>query len=290
MAADDPGPVTERPAPTRRVRPVAPERARRPAPPAPPSSGGSHFWQALAIIALIVATAGWTATGMLLLRGDSTGTADIPTDTADPNAGADSSASPIPISHDVPDLEVRLPTAVNGTTLGTMSWTGDNFFDTNPWSTSMQAFLASKGLTDPDLQIAQAVDPGMGTDPNALDLFVYTYRAKGISPTDLRDAIIAGWKADTPELVVSDMTIDGRQVKKGDFGTNYEASYWYVTDDLVFDIQTTDESLVAKAIEAIPKAGASSAPAPSGSGAAPSHSAAPAGSPAASRAASPSPS
>ena len=82
-------------------------------------------------------------------------------------------------------------------------------------------------------------------------------------------------------------------ITKGDFGTNYEASYWYVTDDLVYDIQTTDESLVAKAIEAIPKAGASSAPAPSGSGAAPSHSAAPAASPAASAAppaASPSPS
>ena len=280
MAVNDPGPVTERPAPTRRVRPVAPERARRPAPPPPPSSGGSHFWQALAIIALIVATAGWTATGMLLLRGDNTGTGDIPTDSADVGVGPEDSSSPepVPIVHDVPDLEARLPTTVNAVTLGTMSWTGDHFFDENPWSTSMQAFLAGKGLTDPDLQIAQAVDPGMGTDPNALDLFVYTYRAKGISPTDLRDAIIAGWKADTPELVTSQVTIDGKPVIKGDFGTNYEASYWYVTEDLVYDIQTTDESLVAKAIEAIPKAGASSAPAPSGSGAAPSHSPSPAAS------------
>ena len=131
MAANDPGPVTERPAPTRRVRPVAPERTRRPAPPTPPSSGGSHFWQALAIIALIVATAGWTATGMLLLRGDNTGTGDIPTGSADVGAGPEDSSSPapIPISHDVPDLEVRLPTAVNGTTLGPMSWTGDHFFE-----------------------------------------------------------------------------------------------------------------------------------------------------------------
>jgi hypothetical protein len=239
---------------------------------------------------LIVATAGWTATGMLLLRSDNTGTGDIPSDSADLGDGTDSSASPepVPIVHDVPDLEARLPTTVDATTLGTMSWTGDHFFDENPWSTSMQAFLAAKGLTDPDLQIAQAVDPGMGTDPNALDLFVYVYRAKGITPTDLRDAIIAGWKADTPELVVTDVTIDGKQVKKGDFGTNYEASYWYVTDDLVYDIQTTDESLVGKAIAALPKAGASGTPAPSGSGVAPSHSASPTAS--AAPVASPSPS
>ena len=125
-----------------------------------------------------------------------------------------------------------------------------------------------KGLTDPDLQIAQAVDPGMGTDPNAsTSSFTPTGRRRHL-PDRLRDAIIAGWKADTPSSSMSRGDIDGEAVTKGDFGTKYEASYWYVTETSSYDIQTTDESLAARPIEAIPKAGASSAPAPSGSGAA----------------------
>src|SRR5215218_5563112 len=75
------GYVRERGTQSRRLRPGPPDRGRYPADPrdkpgapGPSASAGSagsdspRFWQILAIVAIILATAGWTAAAMLIIR------------------------------------------------------------------------------------------------------------------------------------------------------------------------------------------------------------------------------
>ena len=112
--------MRERGTQSRRVRDISVEPVRRPG---PPPRGGTNFWQALAIVALIAATAGWTTVAVLALRGPA-GAAAVASE--DPNASADASTAPDVPSHDVPALEAFLPTSVKGTALDAQSVTGDD--------------------------------------------------------------------------------------------------------------------------------------------------------------------
>ena len=61
-------------------------------------------------------------------------------------------------------------------------------------------------------------------------------------------------------MKVTEATIAGKAVQKGDFGSEGVDSYWYIEGDHVFDVETADESVAAAALEAIPGSGASAAP------------------------------
>lgn len=263
--------MRERGVQSRRVRPgpVVPGRT-----PGPPQRGGGNFWQAVAIIALIAATAGWTTVAVLALRpGPSAeAVASDSLDSFDPNASDNTgSEPPVADTHDVPALEAALPTALTGTALQVQSWKGDGVLTDDAWSTSMTTFLTSSGKTAADLQVAQAYDPNQ-----ALDGSIGVYRVVGLPATAVRDALIQAWKGDYPDMKVSDLVLGGATVTKGDFGADTIASYLYLRGDLVYDIETTDEKVATAAIAALPAPGASGAPAPSGS---PKASVAPAASP-----------
>ncbi len=165
-------------------------------------------------------------------------------------------------SHDVADLEALLPAALNGTSLIRESWTGDTILGDDSWSTSMTTFLTSSGKTAADLQASQAYDQAGG-----LDLSAGVFRVAGLGGEALRDAMIAAWKGDYPDLKTASTTIGGLAVTTGDFGDGGIAAYWFVRDGVVFDIESGDPAIAAAALAALPVSGEPVSPVPSaGSG------------------------
>ncbi len=258
--------MRERGVQSRSVRPGPVEPNQRPDP-APGS--GTNVWQVIAIIALLVATAGWTTVAVIAIRPAAQATVATPLPSDDPNAVDPSAVDPSapPDSHDAPALEALLPTQLSGAVLDVQSWNGDAWLALDP---SLTDFLKTAGKTSTDLTVAQAYDPtGVFTGTMGI------YKVTGVEPAMLRDALLAAWKGDSTDLKVSTVKIAGKDVTKGDFGPDINASFLYLRDGAVYDIETSDEAVVAAALAAIGNPGASGAPA---SSAAPGGSAAPAAS------------
>jgi hypothetical protein len=250
--------VRERGVQSRRVRPGQVEPVRRPGPPRGPSGG--NFWQVLAIIALIAATAGWTTVGVLALRPGPSAEAEIPEESIDPFPSEDAEEPSFDDTHDAVELEPLLPTTLSGTALQVQSWDGDGLLTDDPWSMSMTAFLTAACKVPADLQVAQSYDPNQ-----AIDASIGVYKADGVDPTALRDALIDAWKGDYPEMKVSQVDLGGKDVTKGDFGEDTITSYLYIRDDVVYDIESSDETIATTALAALPEPSRSGAPAASAS-------------------------
>lgn len=242
--------MRERGAQSRRGRPESAEPIHRPAPPA----RGVNGWQAVAIVALIAATAGWTTVAVLALR-DPSPAAVIPIETIDPNATDEPTEAPFVAPHDIPELEALVPAELTGTALQRQSWDGNVFLTDDAWSTSMNAFLTKAGKSPPDLQVAQAYDPDQ-----VLDASVWVYRVTGAKGAAVQDALIAAWKGDYPDMTVSQVTLEGKEVTKAGFGEDTPSSYLYLRGDLVYDIEAADDKVAIAALAALPVAGASSTP------------------------------
>jgi hypothetical protein len=246
--------VRERGVQSRRVRPGQVEPVRKPGP--PPQRSGGNFWQVLAIVALIAATAGWTTVAVLALRPAPSAEAGVPTDSFDPNASADAEVPPVADTHDAVELESLLPTTLSGTALQAQSWNGDGLLTDDPWSASMTAFLTAACKVPADLHVAQSYDPNQ-----ALDVSVGVYHVDGVAATALRDALIAAWKGDYPDMTVTQVTLGGKDVTKGDFGADTITSYLYIRDDKVFDIESSDEAIATTALAGLSATDGSPAPA-----------------------------
>jgi hypothetical protein len=241
--------VRERGVQARRARAADGER-----PPTPPPAIGLRFWQVLAIVALIAATAGWTMVAVMTLRPAPAGqAAAAPTD--EPAPTDDASLEPPVESHEVADLEALLPAELNGTSLTRESWTGGTILGDDAWSSAVTTFLTGAGKTAADLQTSQAYDQ-VGT----LDLSVGAFRVAGLDAAALRDAMISAWKGDYPDLKIAQTTIGGLDVTTGDFGEGAVKTYWYVRDGVLFDIETGDPSIAQAALSGLPTAGASAVP------------------------------
>jgi hypothetical protein len=246
------GIVRERGVQSRRVKAGPVQSAQRPG---PPPRDGSNFWQVLAIVALVAATAGWTTVAVIALRGSPATALASPSDSFDPNASVDPNASAVADAHDVPDLEAFLPTQVNGTALTPSSVNGDSLLSDDAWSAAMTTYLTSVSKTSPDLQYASASDPN-----GALDLQVGVYRIAGLSAdaTPLRDAVISAWKGLAADVKITQLTLGGHAVTKGDYGEGYAFSYLYVKGNLVYEFDTSDETIATAALAAPPISPASS--------------------------------
>ena len=227
---------------------------RRPGP-APRNVNG---WQALAIAALIAATAGWTTVAVLALRSPSVAVVASPTETIDPDATEDPSSAPLADTHDAPELEALLPTELSGTPLQRQSWDGGGILTDDAWSTSLTTFLTGAGKKSTDLRAAQADDP-----EQVLEVSVGAYRVPGLKAEAVRDALIAAWKGDNPAMKLTELTLGGKKVTRGDFGEDVPSTYLYLRDDVVFDIWTSDEKVALEAIASLPVPGASASSRPS---------------------------
>jgi hypothetical protein len=242
----------------------------------PPSRSSLNLWQAIAIIALIAATAGWTTAIVLATRQGPVAEANAsPTDDTGDIPSEGDSAPPVADTHDAPQLEALLPTTIQDpatkqdTPLQVESWTGTAILNDDAYSDSLRSFLNGQEKTADQLLEAQSYDPAA-----AIDFSIAVYQLPGVAPDKLRDALIAAWKVDpdVSNVPVSTVTIDGKTLTKLDFPEDTADSYLYVRpeDGVVFDIESSDVAIVTKALQELPKAGSTprpSAPAPSGSAA-----------------------
>ena len=260
--------MRERGVQSRRLRPggVEPEKRPNPGP-----GGGTNVWQIIAIVALLFATAGWTTVAVITLRPATAAVDTNPTDTEDPTAGEES-VPPVADSHDATELEALLPTELTGTPLQAQSWTGDVYLAGDDWGNSVTSFLTANGKTPSDFRAAQVADPA-----GSLAGTMFAYQVAGVDPTKLRDALLAAWKGDYPDMKTTTTTIGGKDITKGDFGADADSSYLFIKDGVVYDVETSDAGIAEAALGAIGKPagsrapvtsaapGGSVAPAPSGS-------------------------
>lgn len=230
-----------------------------PGPPRP-----DRFWSIVAIVAIVLATAGWTTTGVLLLTGRADGGAPtasavpsdeaaIPSDSTEPNDVS---------SHEAPELEALLPATLQGTPLSPQSWAGENvFLPDDPWSTAMRAFVAKKQLDVAGLAIARTQDPDGG-----LDLTIDALTLTGATPATLIEGMTAAFTAADDTFKTSITTIAGKKVWKGASKQTTLLSYWLPGNGVVFDVETEDPKVATAALGAlIAGAGPASSPASSSS-------------------------
>ena len=114
----------------------------------------------------------------------------------------------------------------------------------------MTAFLTASCKLPADLHVAQSYDPN-----EAIDASIGVYTVDGVDATALRDALIEAWKGDYPDMKVSQVTIGGKDITKGDFGADSITSYLWVHGDEVYDIETSDETIATSALAGLPHGG-----------------------------------
>jgi hypothetical protein len=199
------------------------------------------------VIAIVVATIGWTTVAFLALGG--TGSGDntaIASPTAD-DVIEEESLEPEVQSHQAPDLEALLPAEWSGTALVTQSWTGQDVLADDDWSLALTDFLEANGKTVADLSVAQTLD-----EVGELDLVVGAFRVDGIDAAALEGAMIDAWTATDSTFSTSQVTLAGQTVTKGLYEDDELASYFIQGDGVVFDIETADEELAAAVIARLP--------------------------------------
>ena len=235
------------------VSPVPGPRVRTPRSSAPKGGGGggAGYWPVVAIIAIVVATAGWTTVAVMALTDRPAAAAAETPDPGieDPNATsddteADFSDAPEVEPHDAPELEALLPNIVDDTPMTFQSGSGDTLQSNGEsWAAAMTTYVTSVGKTFADLSAAVAFDPNQENDTS-----VGVFRLEGVPGESLRTALQGAWKDEFPDMVTSTIKIDGADILKGDFGEGAINSYWLVKDGLVFDIETADEAVATKII------------------------------------------
>jgi hypothetical protein len=119
----------------------------------------------------------------------------------------------------------------------------------------MTAFLTASCKLPTDLHVAQSYDPN-----EALDASIGVYKVDGVPAIALRAALIEAWKGDYPDMKVSQVTLGGKDITKGDFGDGSITSYLWIHGDEVYDIESSDETIATAALAGLPTAAASAAP------------------------------
>lgn len=211
-------------------------------PPAP-APKPDRFWPTVAVIAIVVATIGWTAVAFMALGGGRTGDGTAIASPTAEDVIDEESLAPEPQSHQAPELEALLPTEWSGTALTTQSWTGADVLADDDWSLALSDFLEANGKTVADMSVAQTLD-----EVGELDLVVGAFQVDGVDAATLEQAMIDAWTATDSTFSTSQVNLGGRTVTKGLYQDDVLASYFIQGDGVVFDIETADEELAAAVI------------------------------------------
>lgn len=215
--------------------------------------GGDRFWPTIAMIAIVIATAGWTTVAVMALSGRGGESSPSPAQVADASPTDDASLLPdatdsaVPESHDAPALEALLPKSLNGTTLTSQSVTGDTLLSDDGWSNAFSTFLTGAGKTPTDLLFAQAYDPS-----GATDLTVGAYQISGVSAADVDKTVLKAWKANDTALTTKTATVGGKKVTQATIPSMSLDGYWYEHGDVVFEVETSDATVAANVLAALP--------------------------------------
>jgi hypothetical protein len=203
------------------------------------------------MIAIVIATAGWTTVAIMVATGrgdDASPSPSVVAAAAPSDDGSLESAdaeTPEPESHVSPALEAVLPKSVDGTALSSSSASGETWLVDDDWSVAISTFLQGVGKTPADLLVAQAGDP-----TGDIDLSVTVYTISGVSTADVQKTLITAAKAIVPTLKTTTATVGGKKVTTGDIQDT--TIYWYPHDTVVYEIATADPDLAAKALAALP--------------------------------------
>lgn len=267
------------------IRTTTPEE-----PPPPPTSGGAVRWVLIAVV-LLVLGASFGIVMVKLTAGPSASPSPSPSSaiastspapSASGSPGASSSPSPSP-SQAAPELAAMMPTSVNGTAMTVDSAKDATKLGSGPAPRAIGAAAKEFGKTAADFEIAAAYDAAGSTT-----LQILGFRLPGVPPLKLQPVIMNAWlAADVPGVTKTTVVIGGRTATKVSYGDGGSDEYVVVYSDALFDIETSDATLAAKAAAAIGGGSASGSPIPSSSPAAsgstsPSPTPAPSGSPSAS--------
>jgi hypothetical protein len=206
-----------------------------------------RFWPLVALVATILATAGWTTVVVLSLNDRDPVTAVA---SASPSSEPEASlpeATPEPPSHADPELEALLPSAWDGSPLATESVTGEDILLDDDWSGVFRTFLESLDKTPADLHFAQATE-STGTVP----MTILAFRIEGATGEKMLETVIGAWRAEYPDLVSTALKLGGKDVTRGVFSQGDINSYWYEHDGVVYDVETADEALATAILETLP--------------------------------------
>jgi len=148
-------------------------------------------------------------------------------------------------------LEARLPNSINGVTLQKYSIAGPDFL-TDPSSagaSDLNAALTALGKSPSDVGVAVASDPS-----GQLDLTLGAFQIVGTDSGALLNAFVNATKNETPGAVVTTTSVGGKNVTEI---TNPEQSDTgsiaiYVNGDTLFFAQSSDSTLLATGIAALP--------------------------------------
>jgi hypothetical protein len=213
-----------------------------------PERRPDRFWPMVALIATIVATAGWTTVAVLALRGDPQPIAStVPSEIAEASEEPPIEESLPPPRHDAPALEALLPNAWEGTPLTIESWTGEIVLLDDSWSQVFRSFLDDQKKTPADLLVAQASD-----STGAVEMSVGAFQVPGVSGKDMMSVIVDAWTAEYPDLETSTQTLGGKKITRGVFQEAGINSYWYEHEGVVFDVESADEALAASVLGKLP--------------------------------------
>jgi hypothetical protein len=145
-----------------------------------------------------------------------------------------------------PDLEALLPKTVEGVAMTSQSVSGTAALGTDATSQSLITSLGKLGKTAADLEIAESHDV-----TGALQVRLFAFRVKGVSGTDLAAAVVTSWMTNTTQTPTrSTVTIAGHKLTKVGYPQG-PADYVYGNASVAFDVETTDETLVAKVLALI---------------------------------------
>jgi hypothetical protein len=213
-----------------------------------PGVGPDRFWPLVALIAAVIATAGWTTVVVMSLNdGDRVAGAVSSVPPSDPASQEPIEDSPLPLSHEAPDLEALLPATFEGNEMMVESWTGETILTDDEWSQAFRTFLDAKKKTAADLLVAQASD-STGT----LEMSVGAFSVTGLDGPEVLATVREAWKAQYPTLKSTEVKLGGKDVTRATFADAGVNSYWYVREGVVFDIETSDEELATAVLEVLP--------------------------------------
>jgi hypothetical protein len=228
--------------------------------PQPPKSGSGSFWPALAIAAIIAATAGWTVVAVMAFNGPSGGLAAVatptPTESLDDEV-IDESEEPIEESHEFPELEAMLPPTVDGTDMSIQSWSAGLYGPDDLLSDAVAAAITAAGKAPADLHAAAAADPNY-----EIDAVVSVYTLGGLDPTPLRDAWVADLKTGFPGFETAEEKVGDKTVIRGGEGDGAGTWYAYIADDKLFIIDSGDDDVARRLLGTLSNGPAGSVPPP----------------------------
>lgn len=215
----------------------------------PPPKGGGTFWPALAIAAIIIATAGWTVVGVMALNGPSGGNTAVASATPDESIDdsfVDDFEEPVEETHDFPELEALLPAKVDGLDMLVQSWSAGLYGPDDLLSDAVTAAITAAGKAPEDLHGAGSADPSY-----ELDAVTSVYTLDGLDPAKLRDAWVEDLKTGFPGFATTEEKVGDKTVTRGGEGDGSGTWYAYIAGDKLFIINSGDDDLARRILGAL---------------------------------------